>query len=110
MTTGNGHEAVVRVLTARNDVNPDCRDIRGETALSRAAKEGHEGVVRALLEAGAEVDIEVNNHKEWNCAGINYQSWDTMTPLHLAAQRDDLTIVSLLLNWGAEVNKHGDAS
>jgi ankyrin repeat protein len=49
---GNGHEAVIRLLLARADVEADVevdsKDRDGRTPLSRAAENGHEAVVRLL--------------------------------------------------------------
>jgi hypothetical protein len=45
-----GHEAVVRLLLARADVEADPKDRRGQTPLAWAAANGHERVVRLLQE------------------------------------------------------------
>ncbi|KAK3298835.1 uncharacterized protein B0H64DRAFT_83679 [Chaetomium fimeti] len=69
-------------------------DIRGRylekqrTALHYAAEGGYEDVVRALLSAGAPVNVRDGNQK---------------TPLHLAAERGRAACVGLLLGHGAEV-------
>jgi ankyrin repeat protein len=44
----NGHEAVLKMLLARNDVEVDPRDESGQTPLWHAAREGHEAVVKML--------------------------------------------------------------
>ena len=44
----NGHEGVVKMLLARNDVNPEKPDKHGQTPLCSAAENGHEGVVKIL--------------------------------------------------------------
>jgi ankyrin repeat protein len=46
---GNGREAVVRQLLAKDGVDPDSKDCVGRTPLSLAASNGHEAVVRQLL-------------------------------------------------------------
>ena len=43
------HEAVVRLLVERDDVEADSRESYGRTPLSRAVEEGHEAVVRLLV-------------------------------------------------------------
>jgi ankyrin repeat protein len=45
---GNGHEAVVRLLVERDDVEADSKDQGGRTPLSWAAGNWHEAVVRLL--------------------------------------------------------------
>ena len=52
-----GHEAVVRLLVERDDVEADSNDKWGQTSLSRAAGGGHEAVVRLLVGRGARLDI-----------------------------------------------------
>ncbi|KAH7042242.1 hypothetical protein B0J12DRAFT_674339 [Macrophomina phaseolina] len=42
---GSGHEAVVKLLLANDDVDPDSKDGCGWTPLSLAAGGGHEAVV-----------------------------------------------------------------
>ena len=43
----------MRLLLARDDVNPDKREDYGTTPLQRASINGHEEVVRLLLARGA---------------------------------------------------------
>ncbi|KAF8243907.1 hypothetical protein K440DRAFT_663812 [Wilcoxina mikolae CBS 423.85] len=69
-----GHEAVVRLLLARDDVEADSKDTRyGQTPLSWAAEKGHEAVVRLLL---ARDDVEADSKDE-----------DGGTPLSWAAEK-----------------------
>jgi ankyrin repeat protein len=44
----NGHEAMVRLLLTRDGVDPDSKDVYGQTPLSWAATNGHEAVVKLL--------------------------------------------------------------
>ncbi|KAH6701346.1 heterokaryon incompatibility protein-domain-containing protein, partial [Leptodontidium sp. MPI-SDFR-AT-0119] len=57
---GNGYDAVVKLLLAKDSVDPDLKDSQyGRTPLSWAAENGHEAVVRLLLETGkVEVDLK----------------------------------------------------
>ena len=41
-----GHEAVVKLLLAKNGVEPDSKDIYGRTLLSRAARGGSQAAAR----------------------------------------------------------------
>ena len=52
-----GHEAVVRLLVKRDDVDINAKDNEGITPLIFAAVSGHKGVVQPLIERD---DIEVN--------------------------------------------------
>lgn len=49
---GNEHEAVVKVLIERDDVDADSKDNAGRTPLSYAAWNGRKALVKLLLEAG----------------------------------------------------------
>jgi ankyrin repeat protein len=71
------------------DTEADAKDEYGLTPLSWAAREGHESVVRLLLERGAELDSK--------------SSFDGKTPLSLAAREGHEAVVRLLLERGAEL-------
>ena len=43
-----GHEAVVKLLVERGDVEANSKDDSGQTPLSYAAEDGHEAVVKLL--------------------------------------------------------------
>lgn len=60
--------------------NPNARDLRGFTAMHRAAEMGYIDLVRALLDRGAAIDVEVEGH----------------TPRSLAEMRQETAIVELL--------------
>ena len=62
---------------------------KGYTPLHWAAQKGHTDIVKALLQAGAEVDAK----DEYG-----------YTPLHWAAESGDLATVKALVTAGAEVN------
>jgi hypothetical protein len=53
----HGHEAVVKLLVERDDVEADSKNRCGQTPLSRAAENGHEAVVRLLVERN---DVEAD--------------------------------------------------
>jgi ankyrin repeat protein len=53
-----GHEAVVRLLVERDDVEADSKDQFGRTPLLWAVENGHEAVVRLLAERD---DVETDS-------------------------------------------------
>jgi ankyrin repeat protein len=82
---GGDTRSVVEILQQGVDANASF-PITGTRALMIAAAQGHVDTVRALLDAGADV----------NAADVT--GW---TPLHAAAYNGDLQIVKLLLGHGA---------
>ena len=79
----HGHKAVVDILLARDNVDPDLKNNRGQTLLSLAASNGRKAMVNLLL---ARDNIDPNSQDE-----------DGQTPLSLAACYGHKAIVSLLL-------------
>ena len=71
------------------------RDSRGWTPLSYAAENGHEAVVKLLLEKGAELETK----------DLHYGR----TPLLYAARNGHEAVVKLLLEKGAELETKNDA-
>ncbi|GFF95605.1 ankyrin repeat and SAM domain-containing protein 3 [Aspergillus udagawae] len=69
-------------------VDVNLKDKYGWTSLFHAVQEGHEGVVRLLVDAGASTD-----HKDASYG---------LTPLCLAAKNGHQAVVRLLLNEGAK--------
>ncbi len=72
------------------------QDSHGMTALHWAAAQGHDDIVRLLLDHGAH---------------INVQDRDGNTPLHIAVRNGNLSTVKLLVERGARVtlvNRHGE--
>jgi ankyrin repeat protein len=68
---------------------PNARDKNGVSLLHWATFIGHAGIVRSLIEKGADVNI-----KDWN----------GKTPLHYAARIGDAIIAKLLLENAADIN------
>ncbi|KAL6692003.1 hypothetical protein J3F84DRAFT_403077 [Trichoderma pleuroticola] len=83
IAANKGHEGVVKLLLARKDIEANCCDIDGHTALSKAASGGHEIVVKLLLAVDS-----INPDSKDNCG------W---TPLMRAAQNGHEAVVKLLL-------------
>jgi ankyrin repeat protein len=81
----NGDDAVVRILLAKADMDPDLKDYFQQTPLSWAAGHGHEAVVKLLLATG-KVDVDSKGF-----------GW---TPLSWAAMNGHEAVVKLLLETG----------
>jgi len=112
-----GHEAVVRLLVEREDVDADSTHNYGRTPLSWAAEGGHEAVVRLLVEReDVDADSEdifgrtplllaaLNGHEAvvWLLVereDVDADSKDHRggTPLSWAAMRGDESVVRLLV-------------
>jgi ankyrin repeat protein len=73
----------------RNDYTVESKDDDSQTPLSRTAMEGHEAVVKLLLEKGAELESKDSDFG--------------MTPLLQAAMDGHEAVVKLLLEKGAEL-------
>lgn len=82
----NGHAAVVQLLIASSEVNPDLEDDQDRTPLSMAARNGHEAVVQLLLAQG---DVDPD-----------FKDIHGRTPLCWAANNGHTAIVKLLLAIG----------
>jgi ankyrin repeat protein len=80
---GNGHEAVVQLLTEHYDIDVNLSDESGRTPLFWAAGNGHEAVVQLLIE---HYDIDVNLADD-----------SDKTPLHWAANNEDGVVTKILL-------------
>jgi len=89
----NGQTAICRlVLGDRMETNINLKNCQSQTALYLAAQEGHDEVVRLLLEKGA----DVNTQGGWSG-----------NALQGAAYGGHEVVVQLLLEKGADVNAQG---
>lgn len=87
-----GCEEIGTLLLERGaNLHAHCKD--GWTSLHTAATHGHVGLVRKLLDAGADPDVLIEG--------------EHLTPLGSAARHDQLAVVELLLARGASPNKDG---
>ena len=117
-----GHEAVVKLLLARHDVEADLKDAWGRTPLSWAAESGRKAVVKLLMERkGVEVDSKdeqgqtplsraaMNGHEAvvkllMERKGVEVDSKDEegQTPLSKAEMKGHHAVVKLLMESGLE--------
>ncbi|WP_257294697.1 ankyrin repeat domain-containing protein, partial [Endozoicomonas sp. YOMI1] len=87
---GKGDEATVRCLVKYGaNVNALTTDERPETPLQLAMLNGHEAAMIALIDSGAD---------------INHPAPDKRLPLHIAAAKNSLNAIAILLDKGANIN------
>jgi ankyrin repeat protein len=93
-----GLKEAVKLLLA-DSVDPDSKNTEGQTPLLWAAENGHEAVVRQLLEHKADINAKTNNNR-----------W---TALYVAAESGHEAVVRLLLEHKADVeakNNYGETA
>ncbi|KAM7188697.1 Ankyrin repeat-containing domain protein [Rhypophila sp. PSN 637] len=94
--SGHGHQETVKYLL-KNGARAGWADKRGKTALNWAARYGHDGILRNLLDALPGTDQEVK-------AVVDRQELGGRTALIWAAQKGHTCCVKLLVDNGADVN------
>jgi uncharacterized protein len=109
-----GNEDTVRAMLAEDPSLAGARAARGETPLIAALYQGHMGIVDALIEAGAPLDVfaaaalgrqgDVDARLAEDPAALASMSYDGWTPLHLAAFFGHAALVAHLIGRGAGVN------
>jgi uncharacterized protein len=109
-------EGDVAKVAAMVEANPALASARlpgGESPVMAALYRGHQHVVAALLEAGAEVDVFVaaatGRTDDLRTAlarpgAVGLYAYDGWTPLHLASFFGRLDAVRILLDGGADVH------
>jgi len=85
----NGDEGAVRGMLAQDQELMHVRGGGNSTPLHGAAFKGHTGVVKVLLEAGADVAAKTNNQE---------------TPAHWAAAMGRRSALELLIEYGADLD------
>ena len=107
-------EAVVRLLLAKDGVNPNLKDSNCRTLLSWAAENGHKAMVSLLLaKAGVDPDCKYNYGRTPLSWAAAKRQWEV--------SQDDEAVVELLLanecvdvntedtNWAVEKGNHAAA-
>ncbi|KAK1840600.1 Ankyrin repeat domain-containing protein 50-like protein 3 [Colletotrichum chrysophilum] len=121
----NGHdEVLLRLLPSDNDAL-NSRDNAGRTPLIWGSSEGHDNIVRMLLDKGADVNAQGGRYGNAlqaasfkghdkivqmlldKDADVNAQGGDYVNALYIASEEGHDDIVQMLLNKGADVNAHG---
>lgn len=114
-------ETIKNLIAQGGDIN--ARNMRGQSPLHLAVKQGNSDVVQILLESGAEVDVVETDS---GCTSLHYaaslghvdlceslvryganpdaQTARLETPLHLAVSRGHPEVVALLLKYHAKLD------
>ncbi|TVY83319.1 Ankyrin-1 [Lachnellula suecica] len=90
----SGHLEIVKILCLEENVNPNCKDSQGLTALCHAA---------GLRDESFGKGVELTNFL-LSC-GANPNLVGTDGPLHRAAVHDNIAVIRLLLKHGADPAK-----
>ncbi len=100
---------MVRLLLKHPDINFNQNDAQSITALGVAIV-WNRAIVGDLLRAGADPDVYTYVRLKGGIdqAGKEYNRWRQMTPVSVAVRYHDKEMVSLLLKYGASINKVGD--
>jgi ankyrin repeat protein len=106
-----GNVAAVEVLVSHGANANAAETTRGQTALMWAAAEGHAGVVKALLKAGA--DLNAKSRAPANAAMTNGMSTyrrgvariDVFTPFMFAVRGGRIDAAKVLIEAGADANE-----
>ncbi|KAI9843643.1 MAG: hypothetical protein M1837_006225 [Sclerophora amabilis] len=83
-----GHEAVVKLLVERDDVEAESKDKYGWRPLSHAARGGHEAVVKLLVERD---DVEADSKDDRGQTPLFFAAWGGQEAVvKLLVERDDV--------------------
>jgi ankyrin repeat protein len=98
-SAGGYYDAVTILLQAeRLQINNINKAYQGKTALHYAVECGSTPIVKALLNAGAEIkEVSVGESISSTNNGVRFGIYRNETPLHCAVRKDDLEITSLLI-------------
>ncbi|KAJ5355898.1 hypothetical protein N7517_010507 [Penicillium concentricum] len=119
IAAARGYDRLVRILVA-SGASLDAGKGTGKTALSQASTYGQDRIVELLLDCGADIDA-VNNTGETALAlaalngnmrvarllldrraNVDFMRYPWQTPLYKAVQSDEVEMVTLLVQYGAD--------
>ena len=124
LASKNGHHQCVDLLL-QSKANPDIQANNGTAALYMASYNGHDKCVDLLLQSKANPNILTEDGATSLTAAVSYKNHhiasmllehnadpniDVYNPLCIASDKGDLSLVSLLLQYGALVNIPGKIS
>lgn len=96
-----GNAEAVTFLTGSSKVDLCKRGFLGNTALSRACRQGHMEVVKTLLNAANDSKLEINGVKGARALG-NIHNDKLQYPMHFAAFKLKPDVIQLLLDMGLD--------
>ena len=100
----HGNVPAVRALPGVRGGREQVSDSNQRTALHIAALLGHAAVVKALIEAGADVNKPASPHTV-DASGQRTGVIHNVTPMYSAAERGYTHVVMELIKAGADVNQ-----
>ncbi|KAN0068712.1 Ankyrin repeat-containing domain protein [Elaphomyces granulatus] len=103
LAVGGGHSAIVKMLLAAVNIDPNVTDRLGATPLNSAVEDGHIAIVKMLLAA---VNIDPNVSDIWGSTPLHSAacSWRNIVPFILTGKDVDPDIVSKLLLAHSDVD------
>nr|XP_034325804.1 poly [ADP-ribose] polymerase tankyrase-like isoform X4 [Crassostrea gigas] len=78
---------------------------RKVTPLHFACYAGRVKNAEILLEKAKSINTDNQLMSKWGEGGVNRPTWESICPIHIAVQNNDMDLLNLLLKYGANVNK-----
>jgi len=97
------HEKAITLLADGASVN--AKDRYGHPVIFLAAKQGHPGLLKAVIKAGGDVNATLST--KYNDDGVGYSGTTDGTPLTYAAREGHIDAAKVLIDAGADINGMG---